>query len=791
MIRVWPLAHRRRAAFHISAALAFCSLSLLAAGAEESTNGSIHALLINGGHRPESNYLSHFHHLEDMVDLLKERGVAPERIHIFSADGEDVAADLAVRKTKTSDFWLIEGTQLGRRLSPPTQLTNSEWPGVTVHPAQKDALRAWFEKAGKDFLPGERLLVFVTDHGTRNREEPDNGAISLWKEELTVRELNELLGFLPRGVQVVMTMSQCYSGTFANTMYANSSSEPSGDVCGFFSTTRDLRAYGCYAEGRDRDKMGHAFRFIDALGRRGTTVGAHHEVLVTDDTPDVPLSTSDLYLERLVSDEAAERDVDKSVLVDSLLKEAWLRPDIWEPEITLVDQIANAYGLLSPRSLHELNRHASELATLGSQFKIYTKTWNTALANVKEFALTSFLDEQPEWRPRVEKEAVESMDPESHAALVSELITQFGAYVRNRDDIWRRLERLSENTRRGSEAEWRSDVRTAAIARMRSILTAIAARVLLEQGTASEEERVPRVAQRQAFNRLQQCEALTLGNSPTTSAAVDQVPSVVPFPALADEIALKEEIVPSWLGVSFVPASRSLQVERQLPVGVSLIQAVYPGSPAQEAGLIAGDIVLGPPGRPFHFPDQVREWALFSPRGVPSPLRVLRPGDLHPDDRELEVNLVFQPYPLKLPELPQQVQVGDQAPALPPGLEPVGSPALPELSGRPHLLFFWATWCVPCKRAVPEVMAFAEARALPVLAVSDEDVDTVAGYLEGLGPTFFQWVAVDRLRKSFVAYGVNGTPTIVLVDEEGVVRNHQVGYDASRGLMVEGWSWSR
>ena len=55
--------------------------------------GAIHALLINGGNQPSSNYLSHLQHLQDMVDLLQRRGVDPNRIHVFSADGEDSAAD--------------------------------------------------------------------------------------------------------------------------------------------------------------------------------------------------------------------------------------------------------------------------------------------------------------------------------------------------------------------------------------------------------------------------------------------------------------------------------------------------------------------------------------------------------------------------------------------------------------------------------------------------------------------------------------------------------------------------
>mgnify|MGYP000703536864 CR=1 FL=1 len=80
---------------------------------------------------------------------------------------------------------------------------------------------------------------------------------------------------------------------------------------------------------------------------------------------------------------------------------------------------------------------------------------------------------------------------------------------------------------------------------------------------------------------------------------------------------------------------------------------------------------------------------------------------------------------------------------------------------------------------------------MPVVGIeiSDEDAETVAGYVEKQGDDFFSHVAVDPLRKSFIAYGVSGTPTVVLVDGDGVVRHRQVGYQPKTGLTVKGWSW--
>ena len=181
---------------------------------------------------------------------------------------------------------------------------------------------------------------------------------------------------------------------------------------------------------------------------------------------------------------------------------------------------------------------------------------------------------------------------------------------------------------------------------------------------------------------------------------------------------------------------------------------------------------------------------LTSPRDGPLPLEVVKPGAIIADDLKLDVTLRLRPYPADLPELPRPPQMGDLAPPLPATLRPVGSSQLPERSGRAHLLFFWATWCVPCKKAVPEVSAFAKAMGMPVLAISDESPDTVAAFLSKQADFHFQ-VAVDPVRNSFIAHGVSGTPTNLLVDWEGKILHRQVGYSPAKGLTVEGWSWSQ
>ena len=75
-------------------------------------------------------------------------------------------------------------------------------------------------------------------------------------------------------------------------------------------------------------------------------------------------------------------------------------------------------------------------------------------------------------------------------------------------------------------------------------------------------------------------------------------------------------------------------------------------------------------------------------------------------------------------------------------------------------------------------------------AISDEEEATIEEFLRGRSDDFIQQVATDLLRRSFISFGVSGTPTILLIDDEGVVRHRQVGYTKKRGLHIEGWSWA-
>ena len=772
-----PLPTAARAALLLLALLAAgcptppAERSLISAETGSGRAGQLHALLLNGGGRPQINYHSHLDHLRRLLGVLEATGVDPARIAVFNADGADPAFDLATRKGELPDeFWLLPRS-VGLRLRPLIEYVDSRIEGFELRPSTRDALRAWFDAEGAQLSAGDTLLIYVTDHGQKNKDDLRDNTITLWGEEnLSVSELRELLALLDPDVQVVMLMSQCYSGAFANVAFpSEEGSLPRGNVCGYFSAPADRRAHGCYPEVSGKETTGHSHRMFEALASEGSLSGAQREVLISDRTPDVPHATSSVFLENLLEAAATRGGHEPAGLVDEFLDEALREPLVWEREIRLLDRIGSAFGIASPRSLTQLEAQTSGLSELRELLDTYTDRWAVALEDLRRVNFAAFQDAFPAWRDRLEPSVLGALDAHQRRGEREELLRSLVEFTHDEPKRAARLRDLNRKHEDSKTARYRADVRLAALLRMRMLLKDLAGRHYMTRYAPPEE--------RDAFARLEACEDLALV-APDEARWAAQSPK--PFPSLSAERRSLEAIAPGWLGLRYRPPSAAERRNDELLAGAVVVSAVIPASPAAEAGLQVADVILGPLGEPFREPHALREWVMRGEIGRPLALRLLRDGE----EREVEITLAT--YPLQLPALPGPPQIGSMAPELEldylPGVRP------PE-PGQPRLLFFWASWCGPCKDALPEVLAYAKDEKLPVVAITDEHPETIQKFLQTHPSLRLEIVAIDRRRNHFQKYGVSGTPTIVLVDAKGYVRHYQTGYSLENGLRIDGWSW--
>jgi len=116
---------------------------------------------------------------------------------------------------------------------------------------------------------------------------------------------------------------------------------------------------------------------------------------------------------------------------------------------------------------------------------------------------------------------------------------------------------------------------------------------------------------------------------------------------------------------------------------------------------------------------------------------------------------------------------------------------LDHLKGRPVLLFFWAHWCGDCKREAPDLARLVseyQSKGLVLMgpsqhygyAAGGEDVsreqethyigEVISQYYATLGG-----MSVPLSEANFIRYGASTTPTIVLLDRQGIVRCYHPG----------------
>ena len=112
-----------------------------------------------------------------------------------------------------------------------------------------------------------------------------------------------------------------------------------------------------------------------------------------------------------------------------------------------------------------------------------------------------------------------------------------------------------------------------------------------------------------------------------------------------------------------------------------------------------------------------------------------------------------------------------------------------DLRGKVVLIDFWATWCQPCKREMPGYQKLLDRYGPREFAIVGFKFDTMSDtedpivFAKKIGVHYPLAVASDDLKQKFG--GIEGLPTTLLYDRQGILRKKVIGFEYTEAFEAD------
>ncbi len=106
-----------------------------------------------------------------------------------------------------------------------------------------------------------------------------------------------------------------------------------------------------------------------------------------------------------------------------------------------------------------------------------------------------------------------------------------------------------------------------------------------------------------------------------------------------------------------------------------------------------------------------------------------------------------------------------------------GQASLSQFRGKVVILDFWASWCPPCKREIPDFVDLQQrygAKGLQVVGVALDDSGPVRAFAASAGINYPVLLGDDAIARLYG--GIEGIPTTFVIDRQGRIVKRYEGY---------------